>query len=309
MLSPSEKLMSAIFGERNNGFVDYPLLVGGTDSVLLAELSRQNGRYSDLSPREQRVLLLRFGFDTGKARTLEEVGKEFNVTRDRIRQIEAKALRKLRHPYHSRNLRAILYQPTREDQRAAAMRGRLCDELVKVYPEAVAYALVMGIKRPYVKRALRDLTRGNIAEQVRHSCGLTMRFCRSCGTITLPNWDFCSKECEKAYKVVTLVCDECGQSFPRRAREVVYRLGKAGYQHYFCSKQCIGKYAGKHFGFGAHPENAIGGKRKWDWDLVWQKHLETGYSASKLSRLLGIPQATIYVILKAKRQGLVTTAF
>ena len=58
-----------------------------------------------LTEREQRVLRLRFGLDDGRARTLEEVGKEFNVTRERIRQIEAKALRKLRHPSRSRKLR------------------------------------------------------------------------------------------------------------------------------------------------------------------------------------------------------------
>ncbi|MBR3366862.1 MAG: RNA polymerase sigma factor RpoD [Lachnospiraceae bacterium] len=61
-----------------------------------------------LTEREQKVLRLRFGLDDGKARTLEEVGKEFNVTRERIRQIEAKALRKLRHPSRSRKLKDYL---------------------------------------------------------------------------------------------------------------------------------------------------------------------------------------------------------
>ena len=61
-----------------------------------------------LTEREQKVLRLRFGLDDGRARTLEEVGKEFNVTRERIRQIEAKALRKLRHPSRSRNLKDYL---------------------------------------------------------------------------------------------------------------------------------------------------------------------------------------------------------
>ena len=61
-----------------------------------------------LTDREQRVLKLRFGLDDGKARTLEEVGKEFKVTRERIRQIEAKALRKLRHPSRSRKLKDFL---------------------------------------------------------------------------------------------------------------------------------------------------------------------------------------------------------
>ncbi len=61
-----------------------------------------------LTERERKVLILRFGLDDGRARTLEEVGKEFNVTRERIRQIEAKALRKLRHPSRSRKLRDYL---------------------------------------------------------------------------------------------------------------------------------------------------------------------------------------------------------
>ena len=61
-----------------------------------------------LTPREEKVLRLRFGLDDGKARTLEEVGKEFNVTRERIRQIEAKALRKLRHPSRSKKLKDYL---------------------------------------------------------------------------------------------------------------------------------------------------------------------------------------------------------
>jgi RNA polymerase primary sigma factor len=62
----------------------------------------------ELTDREKRVLQLRFGLKDGHARTLEEVGKEFNVTRERIRQIEGKALRKLRHPTRSRKLKGYL---------------------------------------------------------------------------------------------------------------------------------------------------------------------------------------------------------
>ena len=61
-----------------------------------------------LSEREARVLQLRFGLEDGRGRTLEEVGRDFGVTRERIRQIEAKALRKLRHPSRSRKLRDFL---------------------------------------------------------------------------------------------------------------------------------------------------------------------------------------------------------
>ena len=61
-----------------------------------------------LTPREEKVLRLRFGLEDGRPRTLEEVGKEFDVTRERIRQIEAKALRKLRHPSRSKKLKDFL---------------------------------------------------------------------------------------------------------------------------------------------------------------------------------------------------------
>ena len=63
---------------------------------------------STLTPREERVLRLRFGLEDGRSRTLEEVGEVFNVTRERIRQIEAKALRKLRHPSRSKKLKDYL---------------------------------------------------------------------------------------------------------------------------------------------------------------------------------------------------------
>jgi RNA polymerase primary sigma factor len=73
--------------------------------LLKAQLNKV---LSELSDRERRILLLRFGLVDDRTRTLEEVGKEFNLTRERIRQIEAKALRKLRHPSRSRKLKDYL---------------------------------------------------------------------------------------------------------------------------------------------------------------------------------------------------------
>ena len=80
-----------------------------SDSVAFTMLKEQLLLVLDtLTPREEKVLRLRYGIDDGKPRTLEEVGNEFNVTRERIRQIEAKALRKLRHPSRSKKLRDFL---------------------------------------------------------------------------------------------------------------------------------------------------------------------------------------------------------
>ncbi|MDR1260517.1 MAG: RNA polymerase sigma factor RpoD [Oscillospiraceae bacterium] len=84
-------------------------IISPADAASLTLLKEQlGGVLGTLSPRENKVLRLRFGFDDGHPRTLEEVGKAFNVTRERIRQIEAKALRKLRHPSRSKKLRDYL---------------------------------------------------------------------------------------------------------------------------------------------------------------------------------------------------------
>ena len=85
---------------------DAPAPADAASHTLLKE---QLGEVLDtLTPREEKVLRLRFGLEDGRSRTLEEVGKEFNVTRERIRQIEAKALRKLRHPSRSKKLKDFL---------------------------------------------------------------------------------------------------------------------------------------------------------------------------------------------------------
>ena len=90
-------------------FIEDQNILPPVDAASKQLLKEQvDGVLSSLSPREQRVLLLRFGLEDGRSRTLEEVGKEFDVTRERIRQIEAKALRKLRHPSRSRKLRDYL---------------------------------------------------------------------------------------------------------------------------------------------------------------------------------------------------------
>ena len=87
-------------------FIKDETVVGPEDAASYAMLQEQIKKLlGTLTEREQRVLILRFGLEDGKSRTLEEVGREFKVTRERIRQIEAKALRKLRHPSRARMLK------------------------------------------------------------------------------------------------------------------------------------------------------------------------------------------------------------
>ena len=85
---------------------DAPAPAEAASLILLKE--QLDEVLSTLTDREEKVLRLRFGLEDGRSRTLEEVGKEFNVTRERIRQIEAKALRKLRHPSRSKKVRDFL---------------------------------------------------------------------------------------------------------------------------------------------------------------------------------------------------------
>ena len=90
-------------------FIEDEKTMTPSESVAFTMLKEQLlGVLDTLTPREEKVLRLRYGLDDGKPRTLEEVGKEFNVTRERIRQIEAKALRKLRHPSRSKKLKDFL---------------------------------------------------------------------------------------------------------------------------------------------------------------------------------------------------------
>ncbi len=90
-------------------FIEDETVMGPVDAASKQLLKEQlNEILESLSERERRVLEMRFGLSDGQGRTLEEVGREFNVTRERIRQIEAKALRKLRHPIRSRKLRDYL---------------------------------------------------------------------------------------------------------------------------------------------------------------------------------------------------------
>ena len=96
-------------------FIEDKAVVSPADAVINLNLKEQTSSVlKTLTPREEKVIKMRFGLDDGSEHTLEEVGQSFAVTRERIRQIEAKALRKLRHPSRSRKLRAFLEGPSRD---------------------------------------------------------------------------------------------------------------------------------------------------------------------------------------------------
>jgi len=97
-------------------FIEDQTAISPSEAVINLDLKQQTtGVLKTLTPREEKVIKMRFGLEDGSERTLEEVGQSFAVTRERIRQIEAKALRKLRHPSRSRKLRAFLEAtPARE---------------------------------------------------------------------------------------------------------------------------------------------------------------------------------------------------
>ena len=96
-------------------FIEDKAVVSPSDAVINLNLKEQTASVlKTLTPREEKVIKMRFGLDDGSEHTLEEVGQSFAVTRERIRQIEAKALRKLRHPSRSRKLRAFLEGTTQE---------------------------------------------------------------------------------------------------------------------------------------------------------------------------------------------------
>ena len=90
-------------------FIEDQSTLAPNDAAMYASLREVTKEVLDtLTPREAKVLRMRFGIEMNTDHTLEEVGKQFDVTRERIRQIEAKALRKLRHPLRGRNLKAFI---------------------------------------------------------------------------------------------------------------------------------------------------------------------------------------------------------
>ena len=149
----------------------------------------------------------------------------------------------------------------------------------------------LGISRQRVHQILKkeDLRTKHYTQKTRFECQV-------CGKTS--SHKFCSVECKKKWHEIPVTCTTCGKLFTRSRRQLL-----AHYKEFlFCSRECFGKWTGERHGFKAHPENGVRGKKpKWDYSLVWKTHLETGYGAVRLSRLLNIPERTITMILEKCR--------
>lgn len=134
--------------------------------------------------------------------------------------------------------------------------------------------------------------------------------CNHCGKPT-NNRLFCSMKCQSDYHTISLTCDFCGKLFNRKSYAEQRNIRIHNSELIFCTKQCQGSWLANNHGFVVHPKNRGYAKgtpnfklRKHDYDFIWQKHLETKFGATKLSRLLNIPSITISRILLNKRNGL-----
>lgn len=136
---------------------------------------------------------------------------------------------------------------------------------------------------------------------IRQKLGAPTRYgnCLNCDVpLLLPGRLFCSRLCHYNYVRVDVCCDQCSDLFRIRKRFLIHRLNKKSQQRFFCSQSCKGQYAGQHYGFRVHPENAGRLKPKWDYKKIWHLRRETNWGAIKISRALGISEHTISVILK-----------
>lgn len=236
--------MRAIFGEYLGTLNDTPqcleivrVPISPGSEELVEQGLEDNSRLvlDTLAPRERQVLVLRFGLEDGQSRTLEEVGREFGLTRERIRSIEAKALRRLRHPRRSRQLKPFLYLPTDLDIRVQQARAELYDNLSHLYPRGVADQVVRNIKRRHLAKALRS-----VESALRFSCGLKINYCLGCGKPLPPGWTVCDTHCRRLWRIITLICDGCGREFPRHESQLFRRKDgeRQAHRRAFCCWAC-----------------------------------------------------------------------
>lgn len=123
--------------------------------------------------------------------------------------------------------------------------------------------------------------------------------CLNCRKPT-PNKKYCSKECRYEHTHPLVECDICHQLFRRRHTDL-FNPSSGTHNHYFCSKSCQGRWLAKNYGWRKGVKNE-GKPRKYDYDLIWNKHLETGYGSRRLARILNISEPTISNVLSMYRR-------
>lgn len=175
---------------------------------------------------------------------------------------------------------------------------RQISELRKLRPclPAAEIARQVGISRERVRQILSKL---GLPTDTRVS-----RLCIVCSKRLngKANYKYCSKDCQYQDSHILVRCDNCGNLKQVGKSHIITQTKR--YQHFFCSKYCRSQWAGNHYGFGIHKKHGSGSPRKWDWELVWNTHIETGFGCNRLSRLLNIPLGTISYILRMCRKTL-----
>jgi hypothetical protein len=193
-------------------------------------------------PRQRDILIQRFLLSPTP--TLEALAKRYGVARELIRNNEGMALRRMRHPARTQLLRPHLRVLTNADRQRGLDRMDLAERLEQFYLPPVAAQVAVSIRRSMLREAFQSVSkgRGAVGQVLARGCILPPSRCLQCREFTLPTWDFCSDECRRDYRSISVVCDGCGGLFKRPACTVAYRLGVIGHRHSFCNRACFFRF-------------------------------------------------------------------
>jgi len=248
------KLFLAVFGcpkllesescGRNYEFVDHlPVNTEVNGQQLFQVMEDVLMTFTD---RERFVLRLRFGLvDDERSRTQEETGRQLGVSGERIKQIESKGLRKLRHPSHHRLLQPFLYRYTEEDTVATEGRHRVYLYLSQYYTDQLARNLASRITRTHLAAALQSIKENLLPKLNRaivFSCQVITTFeaCSFCNEPIPPGLDWCLEHLPLRSRII-VICDGCGVKFARYPSTFVRYTAKHGKTQsaVFHSRSCL----------------------------------------------------------------------
>ncbi len=242
-LTPAEKLLGATFGMRggHDEFHDKPWVTLINDNVDIN--AAIHSVLESLTPRESLILTLRFGLNGDPPLTLEATGKIDGVTRERIVQIESKALRKLRHPTRARQLRPYLVDYDSHDEQAALARRELYESIRDSLPNLTlqqARGFARRCTREYLAQALKAAKEADfktLNRAIVNSCYLfpNDQDCLLCDQPALPSIDWCLEHIDQLDhpRRIVVVCTFCHKKFLRRQSLVIPRMNS------YCSRACF----------------------------------------------------------------------